>query len=131
MYCQVLGVKLKFLRCYRFAAHAWRSPPHLVLHRSMALVASPLVLPPRDKEEGGPPSSSVFSATQTTEQGLSRFTSNPITFVKASDPPPSSVPLNSKYEILDDSKLSPAEASQSSTTVCHQLGCFGTAYECA
>jgi len=89
-----------------------------------ALVASPLVLPSRDKKEDGPPSSSMFSTTQTTEQGLSRFTNNPITFVKASDPPPSSVPLSSKYEVLDDSKLSPPDVSKSPTTVSHQLDCL-------
>lgn len=75
-----------------------------------ALVASPvLVLSAGDHPDGGPPHGPEFAnAIAHAEQGLARFTSNPINFVKASDPPPTALQPSSKYEILDDSKLLPA-----------------------
>lgn len=111
----------------RLAAHVALAVSPVSTHSMAALVASPLVLLPRDKKEDGLPNSSMFSTTPTTEQGLSRFTNNPITFVKASDPPPSSVPLSSKYEVLDDSKL--PDVSKSSARVCRPLDCL--VCECA
>jgi ubiquitin carboxyl-terminal hydrolase 36/42 len=89
------------------------------------LVASPLVLPRSDggsaSEHSGlsthlssaraEPRRDIFaSAIAQAEQGqsisaLARLTANPITFVEASDPQPSSLPISGKYEVLDDSKL--------------------------
>lgn len=85
-----------------------------------ALVASPIYLPARDNSESNRPQSSsaggsMFSLAQSSEQGLSRFTSNPINFVKASEPAPTTVPLSSKYEILDDSKLDVSKSSSVSS----------------
>lgn len=77
-----------------------------------ALVASPvLMLSAGDHPEGGsgPGPADFTNAIAQSEQGLARFTNNPINFIKASDPPLTSIQPSSKYEILDDSKLAPAE----------------------
>lgn len=84
----------------------------LLQFQMAALVASPLYLPSRDgggdnrsQSNTGTGENPLFSSGQTSELGLARFTNNPIVFVKASEPTLTSVPLSSKYEILDDSKL--------------------------
>lgn len=63
--------------------------------------------------------SAIAQAEQGTGQNaLARLTSNPVLFVEASDPTPSSLAAtiigNSKFELLDDSKLSSAEDSSAS-----------------
>ena len=63
--------------------------------------------------------SAIAQAEQGTGQNaLARLTSNPVLFVEASDPTPSSLAAtiigNSKFELLDDSKVSSAEDSSAS-----------------